>query len=438
MEPTSSRLWLVIDSLLLESPLHIVMTAAHSGYNSDLQTLGGAAEICERLCALWAGRGDIRLTVLGSGPHAPPGVKYKAFSASLNRVPTSLNEWDYARFSRSFEKSTTDFILSLPDKPVVISHDVSEGPDFRRLALAGVRCIPIFHVDVVEYFNRFYLGGLIAASWWTWVHRGLRKMMPVPDVLELVFEKQRRALAHCPYVVVPSPPMEGVLRSCHPGLPQGRIQVLPWGAPISQPTREDVGVAREALLQEWGVQDGVPLLVTLSRIAPEKNQGLLLDALLLGEEEGQTPPGLTVVIAGEASFMGGQKYRRKLETKAGRLRRTRVIFSGHISGARKRALLEMAHLFIVPSRHESYGLSTMEGMAAGLPVVGLATPGVEAAVDRESGVLVADASALWFEILRLLHAPGDRVRMGEAARALAGRSNFSHAAEGLRILAAGL
>ncbi|CAN0511182.1 unnamed protein product, partial [Phaeothamnion confervicola] len=168
----------------------------------------------------------------------------------------------------------------------------------------------------------------------------------VPDVLQLVFEKQRRALAHCPYVVVPSPPMEGVLRGCHPGLPQGRIQVLPWGSPICQPTPEDVETAREALLQEWGLQSGVPMLVTLSRIAPEKNQGLLLDALRLGEEEGQTPPGLTVVIAGEASFMGGQKYRRKLEAKAGRLRRTRVIFSGHVAGARKRALLEMAHLFI--------------------------------------------------------------------------------------------
>jgi len=46
-----------------------------------------------------------------------------------------------------------------------------------------------------------------------------------------------------------------------------------------------------------------------------------------------------------------------------------VTFTGHVSGARKSALLRRADLFVSPSRHESYGLTIAEAMAHGCRVV---------------------------------------------------------------------
>ena len=57
----------------------------------------------------------------------------------------------------------------------------------------------------------------------------------------------------------------------------------------------------------------------------------------------------------------------RLKELAGRLKKFRVAFPGYVSGARKQAFLDLADLYIFPSRHESYGLTLMEALASGLP-----------------------------------------------------------------------
>jgi glycosyltransferase involved in cell wall biosynthesis len=91
-----------------------------------------------------------------------------------------------------------------------------------------------------------------------------------------------------------------------------------------------------------------------------------------------------------------------------------------------RDLLRDWSLFVLPSRQEGFPLSTLEAMAAGVPVIATNVGGIpEQIVHLESGVLVppedADALAEWIE---RLYADGDlRMRLATAGRSRA-RSVF--------------
>ena len=69
----------------------------------------------------------------------------------------------------------------------------------------------------------------------------------------------------------------------------------------------------------------------------------------------------------------GSDSSKSCATLAARLKRTRVVFPGYVTGERKRAFFALADLYVFPSRHESYGLTLLEALAAGLPAVCLDT-----------------------------------------------------------------
>ncbi len=402
--------------------VEVVMTAAHAGYDSEQVPLGGGAAICERLCRSWSGR---PVTLLGSGPQAPPGVNYRQFDLLAGRHPATLKELAYARFCRRFERACTEAILAHPGPAVVLSHDVSEGPDFARLARAGIPSTCILHVDVVEFFCRMYLRGWVRPEWATALHRRTRRWPIWPDVLRLVLDKQADAAFHS-HLVAPSPGMRGPLERCYFS---PRVAVIPWGSQ-PPPSPSELEPVRAQLRQEWSLGTS-PLLVTLSRISPEKGQDILLQALLQAEERGQIPGPLTLAIIGSAAYMGGKAFFARLRGLASRLNRVRVIFPGHLGGLNKHAALSLADLMVVASRHESYGLTTMEAMAVGLPVVALESHGTRATLAHGGGVLVDSPEQLWPSIQALLGAPARRQELSRQALELAARETFEQASERL-------
>jgi glycosyltransferase involved in cell wall biosynthesis len=214
--------------------------------------------------------------------------------------------------------------------------------------------------------------------------------------------------------------MREVLLRCYPQCPRERIHVLPWGN-----WNPEVPGDAEPLRREFGVPHDAQVLLTLSRISPEKGQDLLLEALVEWEQRDDYPQyPLWLFVCGEAAFMQGQRFLEKLRVLAARLKRTRVVFPGYVTGERKRAFLALADLYVFPSRHESYGLTLLEALAAGLPAVCLDTTGARSVMREEFGALVSPRG-LRPAIAGLLADEERRKTMGAAAREFARSQRFS-------------
>jgi glycosyltransferase involved in cell wall biosynthesis len=321
----------------------------------------------------------------------------------------------------------------------VLAHDISEGPNVAALHRAGIPVVTIFHVDVVDIFGRLYLGSLFSPELLTLAYRQTRQL-PWPGLLRLVFEKQQQVMSLGRLNIVPSPGAAALLQRCYPEAPSA-TEVVGWGAPTLG--LEDSVIANRGL--ELRRQNGIPeshaVLLTLSRLSPEKAQHRLLQAVALAEAEGRAPMELTVVIAGSPAFMQGQGHARRLR-KLARGLKTRVLFAGHVGGLDRAAWYRTADLFVVCSLHESYGLTTLEAMQQGCPVVAVSSFGTEATVSAAAGRLVPPGPELprrlWGELELLLGPQGVavRARLAAGARSQAQRLSFEVAsAELCRALA---
>ena len=83
------------------------------------------------------------------------------------------------------------------------------------------------------------------------------------------------------------------------------------------------------------------------------------------------------------------------------------------------AIMAALDLYALPSLEESFPLSILEAMAAGLPVVATTVGGVpECVADGETGLLVppADSDRLADAIIQLATDPLRRTEMGRAGR----------------------
>ena len=401
----------------------VIYTAAHGGFSREAVPLGGGAAVFEHLVAEWSRTQRFELQAVTPailGRSAPSGGELVKFG-----------ERAYARFCREFERASTEEILRHdPARTVVLANDISEGPDFAKLGGRGYRIYTIYHVDVVAYVAAIYGRGAIAPE--TTVRWYPRLRWCLPEMAKLGWEKQEASVRYSRGLIVPSEGMREVLLRCYPECPSEKIHVLPWGN-----WNPDTQGDREPLRREFGVPENARVLLTLSRISPEKGQDLLLEALLEWERCEDFPAyPLWLLVCGDAAFMQGQRFFEKLRKLAARLKRTRVVFPGYVTGDRKRAFLALADLYVFPSRHESYGLTLMEALAAGLPAVSLDTTGARSVMQEEFGALVP-ASGLRTAIAALLGDDGRRIQMGTAARAFARSRLFSDQAAEIANLIAG-
>jgi len=168
-----------------------------------------------------------------------------------------------------------------------------------------------------------------------------------------------------------------------------------------------VPVARAGL----DTREGVPLLLALGRLHPNKAFDVLIDALAL-------VPEAHLWLAGEGPL------RRLLEDHA-RTRGVaeRVRFLGWRDDVG--ALLAAADMLVCPSRHEPLGNVVLEAWARGVPVVAAASQGPsELIVEAVNGLLapVDDARSLARQIAALVRDPS-------LARHLVEGGLASHAAD---------
>ena len=184
--------------------------------------------------------------------------------------------------------------------------------------------------------------------------------------------------------------------------------VVPLGV---DPSRYECGLDLKPVIERHPELAGRTLVTYLGRLAPKKGLELLVDAFdrIASRVDAQ------LVLAGPDDGLADDLRRRVRERRLDR----RVAFVGALA-AEKVALLRCSSVFVLPSEDESFALSVLEAMAAGVPVV--VTAGValgDVARRADAGIVVqADADALAAAILHVLEDRAAAERLAANARQL--------------------
>lgn len=153
-------------------------------------------------------------------------------------------------------------------------------------------------------------------------------------------------------VVVPTAAMGDRLRELGVGT---RIEVVPSGIDLRS---FGAGKRNATLRAHLGVRDGEKMLLSVSRLAREKNTDVLLQALA------KAPRDLHLVVGGDGP------ERQTLEALARELNvEDRVAFTGEIERRALPDLYASCDAFVFPSTTETQGLVQAEALAAGALVI---------------------------------------------------------------------
>jgi 1,2-diacylglycerol 3-alpha-glucosyltransferase len=205
-------------------------------------------------------------------------------------------------------------------------------------------------------------------------------------------------------VIAPSPGLRDVLLSLGVDVP---VEVVPNGVDMTSVQAEYEPLDRS----QFGFRDEDVVLIYLGRVAPEKNMTFLLRSFA-GVAE--SCPNARLLIVGDGSeFENIQIISKHMNLQE------KVYLTGQVSYAEVPRFLHMADAFVTASVTEVHPLSVIEAMGAGLPVLGIVSPGVGDTVeDGVTGYLAKSEDMAIFTAKMMLLVSNDQKRraMGEQAK----------------------
>jgi 1,2-diacylglycerol 3-alpha-glucosyltransferase len=204
-------------------------------------------------------------------------------------------------------------------------------------------------------------------------------------------------------VISPSESMVKILRELEV---KSHIEVIPNGVDLQK-----FHDARPFPREQFGYTDQDILLVYAGRIAPEKNLSFLLQAFA---GIAQILPNIYLLIVG-----GGKKqFEEEVQSQILQLGiASRVHSTGMIAYDDIPSYLAMCDIFVTTSVSETFGMSTVEAMSVGLPIMGIDAAGTSDLVqDGKTGFLAPEnLAAFTAKLTYLCLHPGLRKEMGLAA-----------------------
>jgi 1,2-diacylglycerol 3-alpha-glucosyltransferase len=205
-------------------------------------------------------------------------------------------------------------------------------------------------------------------------------------------------------VISPSSGMAKILKEFEV---KSHIEVIPNGVDL-----QNFEQAKPFPRSQFDFTDQDILLVYAGRIAPEKNINFLLHSFA---GIAQLIPNLYLLIVG-----GGKKqFEDELQDAILQLGiGNRVRSTGMSAYEDIPSYLSMCDIFVTTSVAESFGMSTVEAMSTGLPIMGIHSAGTSDIVeDGKTGFLsTEDVAAFTAKLTYLCLNPGLRKQMGAAAR----------------------
>ncbi|MGC3985173.1 MAG: glycosyltransferase family 1 protein [Pseudorhodoferax sp.] len=237
--------------------------------------------------------------------------------------------------------------LARPD----VVHIVTEGPlGWSALQAARKLRLPVssdFRTNFHAYGQHYGLG---------WLHKPLMAYL-------------RKFHNRCDLTMVPTEPLRQQLAG--QGLERLRVVARGVDAQRFGPARRSA-----ALRAQWGAGTDTPVVLHVGRLAPEKNLGLLLQAV---EAMRRIDPRVRLVMVGDGPLRAGLE--RECAGQG-------VVFAGARRGDDLAAHYASGDIFLFPSVTETFGNVTPEAMASGLAVLAYGyAAAAQLIADGESGLL---------------------------------------------------
>jgi len=188
------------------------------------------------------------------------------------------------------------------------------------------------------------------------------------------------------------------------GLPEEQLRVVPNGIDLA--SEEELARLRAATPAEEP-----PYCVFVGRIVGLKGLDVLIDAAAM------TSSPVRFKVVGSGPKLKRLKGRAQRRGVAGRFD-----FFGYVDDERKRQLIAGAAAMTHPARFEAFGLTLLEALELGCPVIASDTGGIPEII-TEGGVLVppGDAKAMAAAVDGLMGSAPRRAELGQAARERARR-----------------
>jgi D-inositol-3-phosphate glycosyltransferase len=240
------------------------------------------------------------------------------------------------------------------------------------------------------------------------LHQGSADEFPAEriDIEDAVVAEADRIIAECPQDMVDLIELYGADRN--------RLAMIPCGFDPDEFWPLD----RVAARRELGWQPTEPMILQLGRMVPRKGVETVICSLAhLRDEHG---------LGCRLAIVGGETRQPDaiVTPEIGRLQNIcreagvedRVTFEGSRGRGELRTYYSAADIFVTTPWYEPFGITPLEAMACGLPVVGSAVGGIKMSVaDGETGYLVPprDAAALADRLALLLRQPQLRAKMGK-------------------------
>ncbi len=161
--------------------------------------------------------------------------------------------------------------------------------------------------------------------------------------------------------------------------------------------------------KKYGIPKNASVILYVGRISFEKRIDVLLDAFKLVSRQ---IPSAYLIVAGSGPYL---KDYKKLAQAMGL---KRVIFTGFIPDKTLPSLYKSADVFVSPSDSETFGLTFIEAMHFGLPVVGVRRLGAASVIKKGTGFLAepGNEKELARKIVLLLRKKGLRKKLGDAGK----------------------
>lgn len=207
----------------------------------------------------------------------------------------------------------------------------------------------------------------------------------------------------CAALIAPSQGVADVIKSW--GV-QGRIEIIPNGIELERFAQPVRAITRQTL----GLAEDVVVGLFVGRMSGEKSVDRLLRLYQYVAQESQQSHLLLVGAGPEL-----EEY-RQLATQVGL--QGRVTITGSVPYQQVPDYLALSDFFVTASVTEVHPFTLIEAAAAGLPTLGIRSPGVSDIIqDGQTGLLAEDNDlSFGLRFLKLITDAGLRCRLGRTAR----------------------